>query len=111
MFYKKLCGLVIVSIIGLPHAIAAPSGQQTYERYCAGCHETGTANAPRRNNTEFWKKRLQAVGSPSALVHPVIQGKGAMPPKGGCFDCTEDMLRHSVNYLLADAITPPATPS
>ena len=85
----------------LAHAAPSPTGEQTYNQYCAGCHETGTGNAPRRSDTDFWQKRLKEAGSRSVLTHTVITGKGAMPPKGGCANCTEDMLNSSVAYLVA----------
>ena len=78
-------------------------GRDTYQQYCAGCHDTGTGNAPRRSDTDYWKKRLQVAIGRSALTNTVITGKGAMPAKGGCTDCTEEMLQNAVLYLINDA--------
>jgi glucose/arabinose dehydrogenase len=107
-----LITLVIGFSFNLSYAQTPPSGVDTYQKFCAGCHETGTANAPRRSDAEFWKKRLQEVGSRSALTHEVIEGVGAMPPKGGCADCTEEMLNNAVQYLVtapANAAVVPST--
>ncbi len=78
----------------------APEGKQLYLRYCAGCHEVGTADAPLRSDSAFWEKRLAVVGSSSALTHTVITGSAGMPAKGTCRDCTDDQLRHAVEYML-----------
>ncbi len=85
------------------YAAADKTGEQIYQQSCAGCHETGTANAPRRADTAFWQTRLIETGSASLLTNTVITGKGAMPANGGCANCTEDELRHAVNYMLEAA--------
>lgn len=85
------------------------SGKKIYQQYCAGCHDTGTANAPRRDNLTHWKKRFSEARS--ALTDAVITGKGAMPPKGGCATCTEEMLNNAMLYLIGAAYTPSSAPS
>lgn len=91
---------------------ALPSGQKTYQQYCAGCHDTGTGNAPRRDNSAFWKKRLNEVTGRSAMTNTVITGKGAMPAKGGCAFCTEDMLHNAVLYMIgSNSTTSTPTPA
>lgn len=92
---------IIFATLNLAYAAPESAGQETYQKYCAGCHETGTANAPRRSDTEFWKKRIAEAGSRSVLTNEVIKGKGAMPPKGGCSDCTEEALQNAVIYMTA----------
>lgn len=87
------------------------SGKKNYQQYCAGCHETGTGNAPRRDDLSHWKKRFNEFTGRSALVNTVITGKGAMPPKGGCATCSEEMLRHATMYLVGAADTPPSLPT
>jgi cytochrome c5 len=57
------------------------SGQQAYNQQCVACHAVGVAGAPRFGDRAAWKPRL-ARGLP-ALVRSTIEGKGAMPPKGG----------------------------
>lgn len=80
------------------------SGKKIYQQYCAGCHDTGTAEAPRRDDVAHWKKRFTEVRS--ALTDAVIKGKGAMPPKGGCADCTEEMLNNAMLYLAGSSYLP-----
>lgn len=107
-FFMTLTG----SLYFLPVlAETTASGQKIYQQYCAGCHATGTGNAPRRDDLPFWKKRLSDVTGRSAMTHTVITGKGAMPPKGGCPSCTEDMLHNAVLYLISAANTPAPAPA
>lgn len=106
---RLLIGFILLGLSALnishsaqtPTTSSVPTGEETYQHYCAGCHETGTANAPRRSDTAFWKKRLQETGSRSVLTNVVISGKGAMPAKGGCANCTEEELNNSVAYLVS----------
>jgi len=96
----SLCGLLWFSPA---NAETTEPGRDTYQKYCAGCHDTGTGNAPRRSATDYWKKRLDTVVGRSVLTNNVIAGKGAMPPKGGCANCSEEELNKAVLYLIKDA--------
>lgn len=79
---------------------AFASGKATYQRYCSACHDVGTANAPLISDKTYWQQRLKQAGSSSLLTHRVITGKNAMPPKGGCTNCSEDTLRKAVEFML-----------
>jgi cytochrome c5 len=37
------------------------------------------------------------------LVKDAIKGEKAMPPKGGCTDCTEDEIRAAITYMIDSA--------
>ncbi|MBU2098769.1 MAG: c-type cytochrome, partial [Gammaproteobacteria bacterium] len=67
-------------------ASAGFSAQGTYEQYCAMCHNTGMANAPRRDDADHWAARVEEVGL-SAIVTNAINGINAMPPRGMCATC------------------------
>lgn len=99
-----LAGLNLFYITSL-HAYL-DEGKKVYQQSCAGCHETGTANAPLRSDTKHWQKRMQEAHNQSVLANSVIQGMGAMPPKGGCANCTEDEIRTSVAYMLSGLTNP-----
>ncbi|OSM07161.1 hypothetical protein MAIT1_03920 [Magnetofaba australis IT-1] len=38
-----------------------------------------------------------------ALMHSILNGKNAMPPKGTCMDCSDDELKAAVEYLTSRA--------
>jgi cytochrome c5 len=77
----------------------AADGKAVYEKTCAACHATGVANAPKFGDKAAWGPRV-ATGK-DALVASVTKGKGAMPPKGGAADLSDDDLKAAVEYLMA----------
>lgn len=79
-------------------ASAEFSAQGTYEQYCAMCHNTGMANAPRRDDAAHWTARVEEIGL-SALVTNAINGINAMPPRGMCATCTDEQIGEVVEYL------------
>jgi cytochrome c5 len=95
-----------------PAAAAAPApaedqgvGAAVYSRACTACHATGAANAPRLADKAAWEPR--AAKGVEALLATAITGKGAMPPRGTCADCSDAELEAAVEYMLARAGFPP----
>lgn len=74
-------------------------GAATYNRLCHACHATGAAGAPLFGNKEAWEPRI-AQGM-DTLLQTVINGKGAMPPRGTCGDCSDDDLRAAIEYMVS----------
>jgi len=77
-------------------AAADMSPQQLYDGACAACHAAGVANAPKFGDAAAWAER-NALGL-ETLVASVVNGKGAMPAKGGSTYSDEDITR-AVKYL------------
>jgi len=63
---------------------------------CSGCHLSGVANAPKYGDADEWAKR--AENGFAAMAQSVVNGKGAMPPRGGS-DLTDDELLIAVEYM------------
>ncbi len=78
--------------------LAANAGEERYKSTCALCHATGVAGAPKFRDEADWKARM-AVGMDEMLAI-AIKGKGAMPPKGTCMDCSDQELRMTIEYML-----------
>lgn len=57
------------------------TGQQVYDSTCSACHSSGVAGAPKMGDTGAWAP-LIASGL-DTMLKIAIEGKGAMPPKGG----------------------------
>ena len=81
-------------------AEAAIDGQSLYSA-CAACHDTGAAGAPRLGDVAAWSTRLGA--GVDALTASAINGKGAMPPKGGRVDLSDAQIRAIVEYMIAES--------
>ena len=80
-------------------AVEAPHpGQSVYQKACAVCHDAGVGGAPVTGNAAAWAPRLE-LGR-AALLSSVISGKGAMPPRAGQMQMSDDDLGASVDYML-----------
>jgi cytochrome c5 len=77
---------------------AASSGEALYKSACMACHAAGVANAPKLGDKAAWAPRMQQ-GVP-ALVQSAVNGKGAMPPKGGS-TASEPEIRAAVEYMVS----------
>jgi len=81
-------------------------GIAVYNRACVACHGTGVANAPKFGDRAAWESRM-AQGI-DRLLAASIAGKGAMPPRGTCADCSDNDLRAAIEYLLIQVSYEPA---
>jgi cytochrome c5 len=80
--------------------VAQASPQQLYAGACQACHALGVAGAPKMGDAAAWQARLGA--GLDTLVTSAINGKGAMPPKGGS-TYSEEQLRSVIEYILAES--------
>ncbi|PWB43121.1 MAG: cytochrome c5 family protein [Rhodocyclales bacterium] len=72
-------------------AKAAKGSEEIYKTTCAACHDAGVAGAPKTGDKAAWAPRI-GVGL-EKLAASGIQGKGAMPPKGGADISDADFTR------------------
>lgn len=78
-------------------------GERIVEHYCATCHAAQPMiplGAPRMRVLADWTPRVQQPWS--QLWQHVDEGMHAMPPRGGCFECSDHQL-----YLAILALLPP----
>lgn len=71
--------------------------ENKYNQSCFACHGTGAAGAPRKGDAEAWKPRI-AQGMDVMLEH-TKKGYKAMPPKGMCFDCTDEEYVDLIKFM------------
>lgn len=67
---------------------------------CGACHTAGIAGAPATGDNAAWTARL-AQGT-DTLYANAIKGIGAMPPKGGRFNFSDDEIRAAVDYMIEE---------
>ena len=77
---------------------AVRSGEEIYNSKCAGCHTSGVMGAPKYASLEDWASRVD-LGL-EKLTLSAIAGKGGMPAKGTCMDCTDNDIKITVQYML-----------
>jgi cytochrome c5 len=82
-------------------APAAVDGNAVYMKACFACHGTGAAGAPKLGDKAAWAPRI-ATGM-DALLHSALNGKGAMPPKGGQMQLTEAEIRAGIEHMVSAA--------
>lgn len=91
-----------VARVALAKAEAKASGPRdgatVYGAVCQACHASGAAGAPKAGDKAAWAPRV-ARGT-AELVKSVLNGKGAMPAKGGSADLTEDEIKAAVEHLV-----------
>lgn len=94
--------LSVCCIFALPAAAFADEGGDVYKQACAICHATGIQNipgTPKLGVPADWNGRL-AAGRPE-ILHSVLKGKGAMPPKGGNASLSDAQVAAALDYMLS----------
>ncbi|CAA6814897.1 MAG: Unknown protein, partial [uncultured Thiotrichaceae bacterium] len=66
---------------------------------CFSCHDNGIANAPKLGDKAAWEPRLAA--GIEAVYANSINGKGAMPAKGANSALTDDEIKATVDWMIA----------
>ena len=77
------------------------AGEKIYQSACFACHLSGVAEAPKLDDPAAWEPRLEQ--GMAGLLQSVIDGKGAMPPKGGFAHLTDDDVRNAIGFMLDKA--------
>lgn len=75
------------------------AGMTGYQGACFACHNTGVAGAPRIGDIRAWTPRLSK--GLEGLTQSAIQGKGAMPPRGGVAYLSDIDMRNIVGYMMS----------
>ena len=80
-----------------PAAAGARGGEEIVQAACGTCHVPGIANAPKIGDQAAWAK-LARAGLP-AMMKNAINGKGAMPPRGGLADLSDAELASAIVHM------------
>lgn len=81
---------------------AATVGKQTYDQVCMVCHAAGIAGAPKTGVRADWEQYLpQGL---DGMLQVVLQGKGAMPPRGGAANATDEQLSLAIQYMISGVL-------
>lgn len=77
-------------------------GKGVYDHFCVSCHASKPLiqlGAPRKGIKEDWLWRIKKKGK-KGMFKTTEEGIGNMPPRGGCFECSDEDLRQAIAYLL-----------
>jgi cytochrome c5 len=89
------------SLVAFSGVASADKGKEIYDTKCFTCHASGVAGAPKFGDKAAWEPR--AATGMDAMMVIVTKGKGAMPPKGTCMDCSDEDLKATVQYMVDSA--------
>ena len=82
-----------------PAAGGAPKdGATVFNTVCGACHNTGAAGAPKAGDKAAWAPRI-AQGK-EALYKSALNGKNAMPARGGAADLSDGEVKAAVDHLV-----------
>ena len=79
----------------------AEAGKKIYLEFCSSCHAVSAridTHAPRLGSKEDWQQMGKLPMDTLLLI--TQQGVGAMPARGGCFECSDGQLRETIQYIL-----------
>jgi cytochrome c5 len=89
-----LCGVLAATALVAASGAQAADGQAVYSQSCALCHDN---IPPKLGDKVAWAPLIKQ--GTDALVASVIKGKGAMPPRAGKANLSDDDIKASVEYL------------
>ena len=103
---KKLLAMILVagSSLCLTTTVVADAakGQGVYMNFCAPCHASGVAGAPKVGDKVAWQERIGK--GETAVIENALKGfqgnSGFMPAKGGNSALTDEEVSFAVMYML-----------
>jgi cytochrome c5 len=79
----------------------ADAGEDVYRTVCFACHDTGAAGAPKKGDVAAWAPRIDQGFD--ALLHSALNGKGAMPPKGGATNLAGSDIANAIAFIVENS--------
>ena len=80
---------------------AKDEGAQIYQHFCVNCHAKNPKiplGAPRIGEKSDWALRVK-LGMDVLFKH-TDEGINAMPPRGGCFECSDKQLELAIYEMI-----------
>lgn len=80
-------------------------GLQIVNHFCISCHAPQpmiSLGAPRIKVESDWLPRMKQ--SLALLLEHTEEGFNAMPPRGGCFECSDEQLKLAIRAMLPDSM-------
>ena len=78
---------------------AAVDGEKVYKGICFSCHDVGVAGSPKLGDKAAWAPRI-ATGN-DTLYGTAINGKNAMPAKGGNPALSDAEIKAAVDFMVS----------
>lgn len=78
-------------------------GAKIVKHYCSSCHGAKPliqVGAPTIGNEEQWKIRFEK--NYELVLKNTYEGFNLMPPRGGCFECSDEQLKLAILDMLPE---------
>lgn len=98
---KRLQPVGTVEFGAPPAPAGARTGESIVKTVCASCHQAGVANAPKIGDAKDWAPRIKT--GLKRLLSTAINGKGAMPARGGDASLTDTEVARAVVFMANQA--------
>ena len=89
-------GVLLAALASADRAEA--DGKLVFDQVCSKCHRTGVLDAPIAGNKAMWEPRVKA--GRDKLYESVLNGKNAMPPRGGKDRLSDEDAKAAVDYMV-----------
>lgn len=79
--------------------------QLIYEQFCETCHHEQaqiSVGAPKPQSVADWKPRI--LKGKDVLFRHTDEGIGLMPPRGGCFECSDADLWAAILFMMPEEL-------
>jgi cytochrome c5 len=94
---NKLLVAILLSFSAVTVGAADQAIQDRYQKSCFACHGFGANGAPRTGVAADWAPRMEK--GMATLVKHASEGFNTMPPKGLCFDCSDDEFKALIEFM------------
>jgi len=77
------------------------AGKKINQQFCSTCHAKEPSidlGAPRFRVKKDWETRMKK--GLDAMLTVTTVGINQMPPRGGCFECSDEQLKSAILYML-----------
>jgi cytochrome c5 len=105
--FRSVPPLLVLAVFLTAPAVAADAtkGQGIYMNFCAPCHASGIAGAPKVGDKAAWVPRLKQ--GEKLLLERAIKGfqgsSGFMPARGGNSALSDSEVANAVAYMVAQS--------
>ncbi len=89
--------LFAAALVTAVAAQASPTIESRYNSSCGICHTNGAGGVPKTHDVAAWQPRLEK--GMDKMIESIQNGYRGMPPKGMCFDCSEEEFEALVKYM------------
>lgn len=81
--------------------VQAKTGEEVYNATCAACHSSGVADAPKFGDSGDWAPYIET--GYEAMFKVALEGKGAMPARGGNTNLSDLEVERAMVYMANSA--------